>query len=140
METPELFSYVVGLTCPRKIYFPMQKVLSANINRWVSVICIILARRKNTSGDRIGTKKELTSANDGFCQNKHLQRKKSFLFIFTFVNTNICTFYQSLSGWSRFIHLCSRLTSQSLILWVFSLYFFSFVCKDTIFLPSKRKD
>ena len=104
------------------------------------MICDLLTKCDNTPGDRMGTKKELTSANDGFCQNKHLQRKKTFLFIFTFVNMNICTFYQSLSGWSRFIHLCSRLASQSLLLWEFPLYFFSFVCKDTIFLPSKRKE
>ena len=62
------------------------------------MICDMFAKCDNTLGDRMGTKKELTSANDGFCQNKHLQRKKTFLFIFTFVNMNICTFYQSLSG------------------------------------------
>ena len=62
------------------------------------MICDMLTKCDNTPGDRMGTKKELTSANDGFCQNKHLQRKKTFLFIFTFVNMIICTFYQSLSG------------------------------------------
>ena len=118
------------------LYFPTQKVLSANIKHCVLVVCNILAKCKNT-GDRIGTKKTLTSANEGFCQNKHLQRKESFLFIFTFVNTDICTLYQSLSGWSRFSQHGSRATSQSLLLLDFSLYFFSFVCKDTFF-PSKR--
>ena len=119
------------------LYFPTQKVLSSNIKRCASVVCNILAKWKNTE-DRIGTKKTLTSANDGFSQNKHLQRKKSFLFIFTFVNTDICTFYQSLSGWSRFSQHGSRATFQSLLLLDF-FFILLFICLQRYFFCLQKE-
>lgn len=119
------------------LYFPTQKVLSANIKHCVLVVCNILAKCKNT-GDRIGTKKTLTSANDGFCQNKHLQRKKSFLFIFTFANTDICKFHQSLSGCSRFSQHGSRVTSQSLLL-LGIFFILLFICLQRYYLFTFKK-
>ena len=103
------------------------------------MICDMLTKYDNTPGDRMGTKKELTSANDGFCQNKHLQRKNTFLFIFTFVNMNICTFYQFLSGLSRFIHLCSSVTSQSLLL-VGIFFILLFICLHKILFFCLQKE